>query len=241
MFTVSDSIADALVADYNIERPRVVHNAPPRLASTAGSNVPSLSQRLNTSRPIVLHLGLMKAHRGCASLIRAMALVDDVMLVFLGNGPEREALMQLRDEAGLSERIHFLDPVPPDDIRATIRDARIGVTMLEDSCLNHRFALPNKLFDYIHAGIPVLGSDLVEVKRVITSCNIGHTVPADDPAAIAAGIRLMLDTDQQKRFRQHLPRAAETFAWDSASQRFMEGMLEASGSLSKGDQDRNTW
>lgn len=240
VFTVSDSIADALATDYGIKRPRVVHNTPPRSASEAESSVPPLSQRLGIASPIVLHLGQMKAHRGCASLLRAMALVEDAELVFLGYGPERNALEQLRRESGLQDRVHFLDAVPPDQIRATIRDARIGVTMLEDSCLNHRYALPNKLFDYIHAGIPVLGSDLVEVDRVVTSYDIGQTVPADDPAAIAAGIRLMLDSDNQNHWRQNLARAAETFAWESASQRFMEGFKDVRSTRLTPDPDRNT-
>lgn len=227
VFTVSDSIADALARDYDIERPLVVHNAPPAEAPVAGSHVPGLAERTGSEGPLIVHLGQMKAHRGGTGLVRAMHHVPDAHLIFLGYGSEKANLEQLVREMDLLDRVHFLDPVAPDEIRSAIRDARIGVTMLEDTCLNHRFALPNKLFDYVHAGVPVLGADLDEVRAVIERFDIGRTADPADPQAIASALREMLDEDLQNRWRTNLPRAAETFAWESASQRFMDGIVHA--------------
>ena len=148
-------------------------------------------------------------------------------LVFLGYGSEQANLEELTRDLGLSERIHFLEPVAPDEIRTTIRDARIGVTMLEDTCLNHRYALPNKLFDYVHAGVPVLGAALDEVETIISRFDIGMTADPSDPRSIANALLDMLNDDRQNRWRSNLPRAAETFTWESASQRFLDGMVQA--------------
>ncbi len=229
VFTVSDSIADALASDYGISRPVVVHNAPPRSTPTidTASNAGSLASMIDGTGPIVLHLGQMKAHRGCEALVRAMRELPDARLVFLGYGEERARLEELSESLSLSSRVFFRDPVPPDHIRSTIKDAAIGVTMLEDTCLNHRFALPNKLFDYIHAGIPVLGAKLKEVKDIVEGHGIGMTAPPDDPSAIASAIREMLDPDRQAAWRSQLPSAAETFAWESASQRLIVGTARA--------------
>lgn len=227
VFTVSDSIADALVADYGIVRPSVVHNAPSASANTLPADFQTLSERIGTTDPIILHLGQMKAHRGCASLITAMLQVKRAHLVFLGYGSERPKLESLTKATDLTARVHFLDPVSPDAIRATIQDARIGVTMLEDTCLNHRFALPNKLFDYVHAGIPVLGADLDEVSRVISTFDIGMTASPESPESIADALHAMLDPAKQSRWRGRLPQAAETFTWESASQRLLAGVDHA--------------
>ena len=227
VFTVSDSIADALSADYRINRPRVVHNAPPAARTDSSEAIPGLVERAGIDGPVIVHLGQMKAHRGGAQLVRAMLQVDGAHLVFLGYGSERASLERLVDDLRLTDRVHFLDPVPPDHIRGAIRDAHVGVTMLEDTCLNHRFALPNKLFDYVHAGIPVLGAALKEVQDVISRFEIGLTANPEDPGSIARALKGMLDEPRQATWRSNLPRAAETFTWESASQRFLDGMLHA--------------
>lgn len=223
VFTVSESIARALARDYRIETPDVVHNAPPaEQAPSLEPVVPLRSLVPSPERPIVLHLGLMKAHRGGGTLVRAMSRVPDANLVFLGHGPEKEALQQLAAKKGLSDRVHFLDPVPPDRIRETIRSADLGVSMLEDTCLNHRFALPNKFFDYIHAGLPILASDLDEMRRIVERFTLGETVSAKDPDAVGRFIQSMLDRSSASPWTPGLARAAETFSWESASQRFLD-------------------
>ena len=223
VFTVSESIARALARDYRIETPDVVHNAP--LAEAPEAAIPAATLRSmlpDPDRPIVLHLGLMKAHRGGGTLVRAMTRVPDARLVFLGHGPEKEALQRLAHSKGVADRVYFLDPVPPDNIRETIRSADLGITLLEDTCLNHRFALPNKFFDYIHAGVPVLASDLDEVRRIVERFQLGETVSAKDPEAVGRFIQLMLDRRTAAPWASGLTRAAETFSWESASHRFLD-------------------
>ncbi|MDA0378161.1 MAG: glycosyltransferase family 4 protein [Bacteroidetes bacterium] len=223
VFTVSDSIARALARDYRIETPVVVHNAPPAEPPDLEGSGTTLRDLLpNPDRPIILHLGLMKAHRGGGTLVKAMSRVPDADLVFLGSGPEREALEQLARKKGLEGRVHFIDPVPPDRIRDTIRSADIGVTLLEDTCLNHRFALPNKFFDYIHAGLPVLASDLDEMRRIVERFGLGETASAKDPEAVGRLLQIMLDRRAVAPWADGLARAAETFTWESASQRFLD-------------------
>ena len=230
VFTVSDSIALALARDYGIERPTVVHNAPERAPERApdvdspGRALPvpgPFAHLADPDTPVILHLGQMKAHRGGSTLIRAMAFVPQGVLVFLGYGSEQEKLARLAEKIGVKDRVHFLPPVSPDAIRETVRHASIGVTLLEDTCLNHRYALPNKLFDYIHAGIPVLASDLDETKRVVERYGIGETAPADDPEAVGRAITGMVSRLADAPWQDGLTRAAETFNWGAASQRFL--------------------
>lgn len=237
VFTVSDSIADALSSNYGIDRPLVVHNAPPAALPTTDQPEPTLSERIGTDGPIFVHLGQMKAHRGGPSLIHAMDKIEEAHLVFLGYGSEMAGLQTLSREMGVADRVHFLDPVSPDAIRLAIRDARAGITMLEDTCLNHRFALPNKLFDYIHAGLPVLGANLDEVRSVVSRFEIGLTARPDQPADIARAMTAMLKEESQARWRGNLPKAAETFAWENASQRFLAGFERALERLTESGKD----
>ena len=235
VFTVSDSIADRLEVTYKIERPIVVHNVPEvdPLSETASSTadinyVPPqtmavlLDDRgLASNVPILVHLGQMKKDRGCENLIKAMPSVRKAHLVFLGFGPLELKLKELVGALRLHDRVHFIAPVPPRAVHIALTGATIGVTMLEDTCLNHRFALPNKLFGYLKAGLPVLSSNLTEVKRVVDLHECGMVVNPASPEDIANGINTMIDSPLLSIWAENARTASETFSWDKATQRFM--------------------
>ena len=233
-FAVSDSIADHLAAIYRIPRPIVVHNTPE--VHVADSNGPILTvpkiplqtmkelldeRDLPSNVPILVHLGQMKKDRGCRNLILAMKSIPKAHLVFLGFGSIEHDLKKLVSKHHLTNTVHFIPPVSPHAVHLALQGATIGITMLEDSCLNHRYALPNKLFDYVHAGLPVLGSNLKEVERFITKNQVGRTVDSESPAAIAKAVNAMLNSEELPRWSENATKIAETFSWDKASQRFM--------------------
>jgi len=224
IFTVSDSIADALSVDYGIERPVLVQNFP--VMRDAGSSDAKSSGSIRKDlglgdQTLILHLGQMKAARGCENLVRAMPRVRDAHLVFLGYGPLSDELKNLTTELDLTHRVHFLPPVKPDTIQEYIESVDIGVTLLRDTCLNHRYALPNKLFDYIHAGIPVLGADLDEVNRLVETHEIGMTADSARPGQIARRLNEMIESPHREGWKINTRTVSETFRWEYASQRMM--------------------
>jgi glycosyltransferase involved in cell wall biosynthesis len=155
------------------------------------------------------------------AIVRAVADCEPVEVAFLGYGPEETELKQTAIALNAGARIHFLDPVPPDRIRPVIAGADAGITLLEDTCLNHRFALPNKLFDYLAAGLPVLGSRLPEIDRIVKGRDVGLTVDPEDHDELVSGLRrLATDTDARAQWATHALAAAETFDWGSASERY---------------------
>mgnify|MGYP002152415897 CR=1 FL=1 len=229
VFTVSDSIADSLSKTYTIDRPTLVQNTPLASATyrddTADAE-PNLRELLGgSSERLILHLGQMKKARGCENLVRAMKTVERAHLVFLGYGPLKTELQRLTSEQNLDDRVHFLDPVSPAAIHSTIRSADIGVTLLEDTCLNHRYALPNKLFDYLLAGLPVLGSDLQEVSRLMDDHDVGLCVNASSPQAIGNALNDMLLGPRLSKWRRNALKASETFRWETASQHLMNEFI----------------
>lgn len=222
VFTVSESIADRHVKMYGIPRSTVLYNAPPFHAvppSTALRNLTGIPKEM----VVLLHQGQIQKDRGCMLLADAMRDVDNAVLVFLGSGPLKPDVQQFVKQTGLGDRIRFLEPVPPDDLLPVTASADVGITLLEDTCLNHRFALPNKLFEYLMAGVPVLSSDLPEIRNVVAGFDVGTVVdPADRSALVKTLQRMVDDTEARRRWSANAPRVFETFNWESASQRFTQ-------------------
>jgi glycosyltransferase involved in cell wall biosynthesis len=172
---------------------------------------------------IVVHNGQVRKGRGCENLAAAFKYLPASSLVFMGNGPLLQTILDRAELEGYRDRIHALDPVPPNQVIAATATADLGATMLEDSCLNHRFALPNKLFEYASAGIPVLGSDLPEISSKIKSANIGTTVNPDSTQAISQKLteiernRHLIDD-----WKSNTLSFSETFSWKKASEAFLQ-------------------
>ncbi|TDI72240.1 MAG: glycosyltransferase [Bacteroidetes bacterium] len=222
VFTVSERIALHLENEYRIRRPVLVQNVPPKTAVIRSTKLADLAG-LDPSTPIILHLGLMRPARGCDLLIEAMKHVNGAHLVFLGSGEEQKNLQEQSRSLGLEAKVSFLDPVEPDSILEYAAGASVGVSLVQDTCLNHRFALPNKLFDYLAAGVPVLASDLPEIRSIVEGYNVGKTVDQRSPDKIADALNQMIHADaDRKTWIQNADRLCETFNWESASQRFIK-------------------
>ena len=153
--------------------------------------------RLGIERePLVLHQGAPAPDRGGEQLIDAMAELPAAHLVFLGSSPfsgYEDGLREQAAAAGLGDRVHFLPSVPLERLLEHTADADVGVSLLQDTCENHRLALPNKVFEYVAAGVPVVVSDLPELTRLVEQHGIGWTVAARRPGgarrAAARGAR----------------------------------------------------
>lgn len=221
VFTVSNGIADKLVELYGITKPHIVHNVPARPPVRSSSRLRlAVGSLPNTS--IILHQGQMREHRGCQLLIDAMRDVDNSVLVFLGNGPLRSELQVLAKSLAVNKRVHFLDPVDPSELLAYTASADVGVTLLEDVCLNHRLALPNKLFEYLVAHVPVVASNLPEIKRVVVDQDVGIVV---DPTKRSQLIEALRQATSNRGLRDHwrsnIPAVLETYSWERSSAEFM--------------------
>ena len=225
VITVSDSIADRLRERYRLShRPVVVRNVTD--LELDPDQQAGLREAVGAdSAPLVLHQGAAAPDRGCETLVRSLAhLPDPVRLVFLGDGePGFDArLRTLADDLGVGDRVTILPSVPLDRLLAHTREADLGVTLLEDTCENHRLALPNKLFEYVAAGVPVVASDFPEMGRVVRDYGIGWTTDPADPAGVAAAISDGLAQRGDEELAERLRRAAAELRWPVERGRLVE-------------------
>jgi glycosyltransferase involved in cell wall biosynthesis len=196
--------------------PAAVRNVP-LLEWGEGGPVADLRAALGIGdAPLVLHQGAATAGRGCLELVGAVARVDGAHLLFLGD-PDPGFDLELRAaaaRAGAAARVHLRPSVPLEVLLAHTRQADAGVCLSDPAWANHRVTLSNKLFEYIAAGLPVVGTRGTAFGELIDRLGVGFTVPFGDPAALAEGVRDALAARADAGVRQRLAEAAAELNWE---------------------------
>ncbi|MBU3699976.1 MAG: glycosyltransferase family 4 protein, partial [Candidatus Kapabacteria bacterium] len=167
--------ADLVQQRYGLtERPFVLLNTPPYRDVVASD----LRRRCGVSAgtPLAIYQGVVHHGRGLAPMFRAMALRPDLHLAIVGNGPAEADLRGSAKAAGVSDRVHWLGSVPYDQLHALTCGADVGLCLIEPLSLSYEVALPNKVFEYMMARIPVLASDLPALRSLVEQHPIGPLV-----------------------------------------------------------------
>ncbi len=188
--------ADILAERYGIPRPAVVRNVPddlPELDPDLGFR----ARALGDGTYLLLYQGVYDPNRGLPELIDAMDELPECRLAFVGYGQLEDELKARVAERGSGDRITFFDAVPFDVMMRYTAAADIGVFPLVGSCLSYVYAAPNKLFEFMMAGLPVVVSDLPEMRAVVEAERAGVLIadPAD-PRSIVAAVRALIDGEE---------------------------------------------
>jgi glycosyltransferase involved in cell wall biosynthesis len=191
--TVNDAYADILVPLLGIARPIVVRNcpdpydppgAPPdRIRALAG---------IPPTTPVVLYQGGFLTDRGIEQGMEAILLVPGARLVLMGYGSHRDAIAAMATQAPYADRVTMIDPVPPEVLLEWTASADIMLMAIQPTSLNHRFTTPQKLWEAIAAGVPVVASDQPGKAEVVREVGCGALCDPTDPASIATAIRELL-------------------------------------------------
>jgi glycosyltransferase involved in cell wall biosynthesis len=170
------------------------------------------AERIPVDAPIVLHLGAVSTGRGIEQVIEALRWVPHAHLVLLGGtaGDRSAAVGRLAVDLGVADRVHRVEPVPQDEVFAYGASATLGIAPVIPDSLNHRYSLPNKLFQYMAAGLPVLASALPQMRDVVEGSNAGRVVDTADASAIGRAIADLLDDPERlSRMARHARQAVE--------------------------------
>lgn len=208
VITVNQSLAERMTQHYGIALPTVLLNVPQLSVDTPPSLVAE-----GEPLQLLFHGGYLP-NRGLEQLVRAMALVKrPVHLTLRGSGESEAPLQRLTQQLGLYDRITFAPPVPMSALTQAASASHAGIIPYSKQVAE--FALPNKMFEYMAAGLAVIANDLVEFRRVVCGHGIGLVCDAERPEAIAEAIdELAGDVDRLNDCRQAAWRIYhEEYAW----------------------------
>lgn len=224
MFTVNTSIAERYSNELGITM-RILRNLP-YLNIKEGSKV---QYNFPTSKFILLLQGAgINTDRGVEELIGSMFfLPSNFLLILIGSGNAWESLKKKTDELELNEKVWFIEKVPFDVLKNYTRQAHLGLSLDKPNCLNYELSLPNKIFDYIHAGVPVLSSPIKEVKKIIDDYEVGMYIDEVSPRKIADAVLLIYNNPSKYQiWKQNTAKAATELCWEKEQHR-LDGLLNA--------------
>lgn len=221
-FTVNQSIANLYREEYNIPF-EVIRNLPVNDETEVIQDKWTLRKTLDlpSDKTIYILQGAgINIDRGAEEAVEAMKFTDGLLLI-VGDGDVVPQLKVLVSKLNLQDKVRFVPRQSPAILKRYTRAADAGITLDKDTNINYRFSLPNKLFDYLQAGIPVIASDLPEVSRVIREYNAGWIAADHHPETIAALFRNVTDKDKLAATLPGIHRAAKELHWGKEKEKLL--------------------
>jgi len=236
-YTVCQSIADYYNDKY-LTNFKVVRNIPVLAATTSNKQqttnnkiatpkvsgtlamtdnnklqTPNQKSKANDQRPkIIIYQGALNLGRGLELMIDTMQYLENCQFVIVGDGDIASEIKDVITQKKLSNKIILLGKKTPSELKKITPEADLGISIEEDLGLNYHFALPNKIFDYIHANIPILVSNLPEMKQIVLDYQVGEIIQDRSPKNLAQQIQSILD--KRKDFwNKNLEKATLDLHW----------------------------
>ncbi|HET6262800.1 MAG TPA: glycosyltransferase family 4 protein [Chloroflexia bacterium] len=234
--TVNEFIAAELSSRYGVPAPLVVMNCPdPPPDFDPSTPYDLLRERLGLApgRKIVLYQGWMSEGRGLENLVRcAPMLAGDAAVVFIGYGDYQQVLERM-GTAEAPGRVYFLPAVSHRDLLPYCASADVGLIPYQAVDLNNYYSSPNKLFDYIQAGLPIVASDFPFLRKVIATDELGVVADLSTPESYARAINQVLTLpDGGEQIRANMRRVASRYTWQSQARALVaayEALQEGGG------------
>jgi glycosyltransferase involved in cell wall biosynthesis len=224
VLTVSERLADLLTERHGLtEQPTVVLNAPGEAAAAddARDEIPNLRELCGIGEvPLVVYSGVAAPQRGLDLMIEGLPQLEGVHAAFVVGKPGARYVKELlsrAEELGVSDRVHVLPYVPHDQVTSFLSGADVGVIPIQHY-FNHEIALVTKFFEYSHARLPIVVSDVKTMAETTRSTGQGEVFEADNVADYVRALRLVLDDPSRYR-AAYTPDLLRKWTWEAQAER----------------------
>jgi glycosyltransferase involved in cell wall biosynthesis len=213
VITVSESIAEDYVDIYGISKPKLVLNCPP-YKKYSKKDLFRKELDIGENKVIFLYQGEYLKGRGVDNLIDIFKKLEDknkdLVLILLVYG---DGINSLKDSIKGSTNIYWHDKVPQNIYMDYVVSCDWGIYLMENICKNHDFALPNKIFDYVMAGLPLIVSNLKEMTKFVNKYEIGYLIDPNNEDQIIELLEKIKKGDSEK-FEQKLEYVSKEYIWE---------------------------
>lgn len=203
-----------LVKEYKIENVSVLRNLPRKISNLRKIDLHSLIG-IEKKYRILLYQGVVVHGRGLGVLINLMKKLDDYALLIIGEGEHFSYYKTIVENENLCHKVFFVGKVNNAELLNYTCGANIGTALIENLSLSYNYALPNKLFEYIMCGVPVLVSKLPQMEKIVTDYNVGKIVDISKPEEIVKAIIEMTNSDLYNQLFQNCVQASMELNWEN--------------------------
>jgi len=220
VITVSDAIAKEYKKLYPfIEEPKLVLNTPP-YKKIEKKDLFREKLEIDKNKTIFLYQGGLSKGRGIEILLETFKNIDDknAVIVFMGYGPLDKEIKKASEKYN---NIYFHEAVSPDVLLNYTSSADFGISTIEDICLSYRYCLPNKMFEYLMADIPVIVSNLPEMKKLIKEYKVGVVAKENTPKGLKEAIQEAVKLDK-KELQQNIQKVKELYNWEKQEEALLK-------------------
>lgn len=227
--TVNEPYAELLARQLRVPRPIVVLNCPESWSPPASP--PDHLRRVTgiaSGVPIALYAGQLISDRGIEQAMDAILLARRAVLVLMGFGPWQARLTALAASSPYLGLVHVVPAVAPSELVEWTASADVSVMAIQPTSDNHRYTTPQKLFESLAAGVPVVASDLPGMRAIVAGTAAGVLCDPTSPASIAAAIEELVSGSPEERAdrrRRILDLAHERYSWQ-AQGRILFGLYD---------------
>ena len=217
-FVVSPMIRDWYISKYKIKNINVLLNAP-KIRTSAGSGVDVRKKfNLTSTDFIVSYVGLLAKGRGIEVMLEmAENPNNDLRFLFIGFGPEKDSVL---NHPQFGKKVFYLSPQPQDILIDTLKTVDFGFSYYHPSCLSLDYSLPNKFFEYLNAGVPVVVGRGKQLKKILFEYEIGIVV--DNETLMTSLCDEMKNFSKKKNVDIEIQRFISDFNWEKNSEEMLE-------------------
>lgn len=199
---------------YIVNNDLVIRNLPLFKKSKSPVNYYSLLG-IDKSKKVLIYQGVIVHGRGLKMIFKFLKTSEEFVLVVIGSGELFNYYKNISEEMKLGNKVFFIGKIPQDRLLDYTAGAFAGLSLIENISTSYYYALPNKLFEYIMAEIPIIATDLPQMKKIIDEFNVGYTIKENDIIQLKEVLtKLVIDKNLYIQMKLNCQRASQSLNWE---------------------------
>jgi glycosyltransferase involved in cell wall biosynthesis len=218
--TVNESISKIFEEKYRVKF-HVIRNIPQQPICTLKVNRQSLNMPLD-KKIILLQGAGINIDRGAEELVDAMEFINEAVLYIIGGGDVWPILEEKVKSKKLNEKVVLIRKIPKHKLMEYTANADLGISIDKNTNLNYYYSLPNKIFDYLSAGVPVLATRLPEIEKIIKKYSVGSFIESHEPKHISETINNLFSGAALQEYKMNTVKAAAELNWANEREKYLD-------------------
>ena len=226
VLTTGEMDSEFIEKFYGIKNTPVIRNIPLLQTPSAKIDFRKL-YNIPDDKLILLYQGVLLEGRGVPMIMRTMVKLTKTVLVILGDGEQKNNFQKLAQQLNISERVFYTGTIGQRELINYTAGGDVGLSLIENISVSYYHALPNKLFEYIMAGLPVLCSDLPQMKKIVEEYKVGESISVENENNIYFTLKRWSESPELlKSYRNNCLLAAQKLNWQEEYKKSRKRLLD---------------